>query len=197
MSGTEGYSDEADALIKQYESISFDQVHRDVLHLLPRTPCRVVDIGAGTGRDAAGFAALRHTVLAVEPTEALRTRAMALHPSPLIEWLDDTLPELARVIARGERFDVVMLTAVWMHLDPEQRARAMPRVASLVDAGGVLLLSLRYGPIPAGRRMFAVSAEETAALAAAEGLRCVLRFDRQDGALGRPGVSWTRLGFVR
>jgi SAM-dependent methyltransferase len=197
MSGTEGYASEAEALIKQYESISFDQVHGDVLHLLPSAPCRVVDIGAGTGRDAAGFAALGHGVLAVEPTEALRTRAMALHPSPLIEWLDDALPDLARVTARGERFDVVMLTAVWMHLDAAQRARAMPRVASLVDAGGVLLLSLRYGPIPAGRRMFAVSAEETSALAAAEGLQCVLRLDRQDAALGRPGVSWTRLGFAR
>jgi protein-L-isoaspartate O-methyltransferase len=92
MSGTEGYASEAEALIKQYESISFDQVHGDVLHLLPSAPCRVVDIGAGTGRDAAGFAALGHGVLAIEPTEALRTRAMALHPSPLIEWLDDALP---------------------------------------------------------------------------------------------------------
>src|SRR5580658_9586367 len=86
MSGTEGYASEAEALIKQYESISFDQVHREVLHLLPRAPCRVVDIGAGTGRDAAGFAALGHAVLAVEPTAALRARAMEIHPSPLIEW---------------------------------------------------------------------------------------------------------------
>jgi hypothetical protein len=31
--------------------------------------------------------------------------------------LDDSLPYLARLVQRDERFDVVMLTAVWMHLN--------------------------------------------------------------------------------
>jgi SAM-dependent methyltransferase len=195
ISGTEGYASEAEALVKQYESIAFADVHRNVLHLIPQTASHVLDIGAGTGRDAAGFAALGHHVVAVEPTEALRTRAAALHPSPLIEWLDDGLPDLAHVMARGIGFDVVMLTAVWMHLDVEQRRRAMPRVASLVRPGGVMIMSLRYGPVPAGRRMFAVSVEETTSLASAEGLHPILQLESQDGTLRRPGVSWARLGF--
>jgi hypothetical protein len=33
---------------------------------------------------------------------------------------------LAAVGARGEEFDVVMLTAVWMHLDALQRRQAKP-----------------------------------------------------------------------
>ncbi|MDB5837290.1 MAG: SAM-dependent methyltransferase, partial [Caballeronia sp.] len=37
----------------------------------------------------------------------------------------------------------------------------MPNVSSLVHEGGVLIMSLRHGPIPRGRRMFDVSAEET------------------------------------
>jgi 2-polyprenyl-3-methyl-5-hydroxy-6-metoxy-1,4-benzoquinol methylase len=197
VSGTEGYAGEAEALVEQYESISFDQVQRDVLHLVPREPCRILDIGAGTGRDAAGFAALGHSVLAVEPTEALRTRAMALHPSRLIEWVDDSLPDLSSLVARGGVFYVVMLTAVWMHLDEAQRRRAMPNVASLVRPGGVMIMSLRYGPVPKGRRMFTVSAEETAALAEAEGLRLVMNLARPDGVLKRPGISWVRLAFTR
>jgi hypothetical protein len=48
----------------------------------------------------------------------------------------------------------------------------MPRVAGLVRLGGVMMLSLRYGPVPPGRRMFDVSADETIRLARAEGLRC-------------------------
>ena len=135
VSGTEGYANEADALIKQYESISFADVHGKVLHLFPDAPGRILDIGSGTGRDAAGFAAMGHQVVAVEPTSELRTRAKLLHPSPLIEWLDDNLPELSLLTARGETFDVVMMTAVWMHLDERQRRTAMPRVASLVRAG--------------------------------------------------------------
>jgi len=196
VSGTEGYADEAEALLKQYESISFADVHKAVLHLIPTKPGRVLDIGAGTGRDAAGFAALGHHVVAVEPTAELRTRATALHPSSQIEWVDDSLPNLASIIARGDMFDAVMLTAVWMHLDHRQRKIAMPKVASLISPGGVLIMSLRYGPVPKGRRMFAVSANETIVLANAEDLKLVLRLESQDGLLGRPGISWARLAFI-
>lgn len=197
VSGTEGYGEDAAALLVQYESITFQQAQGSILHLLPSAPCRVLDIGAGTGRDAAGFAGLGHRVLAVEPTDAFRAGAAALHPNPHIEWLDDSLPDLARVTARAELFDVVMLNAVWMHLDKQQRRRAMPIVASLVRPGGVMILSLRYGPVPPGRRMFAVPAEETIGLAETEGLALIWNRAHQDGILKRPGVSWTRLAFAR
>jgi protein-L-isoaspartate O-methyltransferase len=105
ISGT----DEAEALVEQYESLALADVHRQVLHLIPATASRVLDIGSGTGRDAAGFAAMGHWVVAVEPTPALRSRAAELHPSPEIEWLDDSLQDLAKILALGV-LDVVMLT---------------------------------------------------------------------------------------
>ena len=80
VSGTENYAEEAPELLERYESISFADAHRLVMHLLPTAPSRVLDIGAGTGRDAAGFAALGHSVVAVEPTGELRRGAMLLHP---------------------------------------------------------------------------------------------------------------------
>jgi SAM-dependent methyltransferase len=193
--GTEGYADEAEALVKQYESLSFARVHEKVLHLIPATASWVLDIGAGTGRDAAGFAAMGHRVIAVEPTEALRSRAASLHQSPQIQWLDDGLPDLAQVVTLQVTFDVIMQTAVWMHLDLPQRRQAMPRVASLLRPGGVMIMSLRYGPVPHGRRMFAVSAEETIQLAGAQGLLPILKFEAPDQALCRPGIHWVRLAF--
>ncbi len=138
-----------------------------------------------------------HRVTAVEPTAELRLRAAALHSAPNIGWLDDSLPDLASLAGRNGSFDLVMLTAVWMHLDEQQRKRAMPRVAGLVRQSGVMMLSLRHGPVPPGRRMFEVSADETIGLAAAEGLRPVLVLETQDGLLRRPGVSWTRLAFSK
>jgi len=126
ISGTENYAEEAPELLKRYESISFADAHGPVLHLIPPAPCHVLDIGAGTGRDAAGFATLGHSVVAVEPTEELRRGAMLLHSSPMIEWLDDSLPNLAAVRARSEEFHDVMLSAVWMHPDEAQRRMAMP-----------------------------------------------------------------------
>ena len=194
VSGTEGYAEEADDLFRRYESVSFAELHRSVLHLIPTAPCWVLDIGSGTGRDAAALAAMGHRVVALEPTDEMRMRAVALHPSRQIEWLDDSLPDLMHALGLGKQFDVVMMTAVWMHLDQPQRRRAMPSVASLVRAGGVMMMSLRHGPVPLGRRMFPVAADETIGLAMAEGLQLLIN-QSAPSALGTSGVSWTRLAF--
>jgi ubiquinone/menaquinone biosynthesis C-methylase UbiE len=53
IAGTKGYAEEAEELVKRYESIPFAEKHRAVLHLIPSVPCSVLDIGAGTGADAA------------------------------------------------------------------------------------------------------------------------------------------------
>jgi SAM-dependent methyltransferase len=195
VSGTEGYAAEVETLLVQYERPVFAEVHAQVRHLIPPPPARVLDIGAGTGRDAAALAALGHSVVAVEPTAELREPGKALHRSPLIEWIDDGLPDVARLAGRAGSFDAVLLTAVWMHLDADQRARAMPAVARLLADEGVLILSLRHGPVPPGRRMFKVTAQETVALATAEGLSLILQRENQDGFFKRPEVSWTRLAF--
>ena len=79
VSGTEGYGDAADILVEQYESLTLANVHRHILDLFPERPSRVLDIGAGTGRDAAGFCALGHNVTAVEPTPEMRAHGQRLH----------------------------------------------------------------------------------------------------------------------
>lgn len=197
--GTQGYAEQAAELIPQYESIPFAAHHAAELHLLPTAPGRILDIGAGTGLDAAWFAAQGHTVVAVEPTAEFLAAAMRLHPSPLIEWLDDALPNLDVVMGRAQRFDAVMLSAVWMHLDEAERGIAMPRVASLLAPGGVMVLSLRHGPVPVGRRMFEVSGEETIGLARQHGLGVVLNTRTESLQPGNraAGVTWTRLAFRR
>lgn len=194
VSGTEGY-DDTDFMVRRFEKFSFAVLHDPILPLLPPAPGRVLDIGAGSGRDAAGFASLGYRVVAVEPTPGLRQRASELHASPSIEWVDDSLPDLARIIARGGMFDVVMMTAVWMHFDEAQRRRGMPVVASLVRPGGVMSLSLRHGPIPPERRMFAVTADETVARAAETGLDSILRIDEQPAFSDNADVTWTVLAF--
>jgi hypothetical protein len=124
---------------------------------------------------------------------------MKLHPSARIEWVDDSLPELAHLTRRGLDFDLVMLTAVWMHLDPHQRQLAMPRVAALVHTSGTVIMSLRHGPVPAGRCMFDVGAQETITLARANGLDLLLHqlTPSTQPANRLADVTWTRLAFAK
>ncbi len=199
ISGAEGYAEDVERLISLEEKMSAGAYHQPILHLIPEPPSRILDIGAGTGRDAAWFADMGHRVVAVEPTDGLRAAAQSLHPSPAIEWLDDALPELAALRQRDETFDVVMLTAVLHHLDKIQRRAAMPNLAALLRRGGVLILTLRRGPSPASRRTFVAPAEETIATAVEGGLRLVFNAPMESVlAQNRAaGVNWTRLAFEK
>jgi SAM-dependent methyltransferase len=189
---TAGYDGESDNLALQYESITFEQVHAPVLHLLPEAPGRALDIGAGTGRDAAALAVRGFSVVAVEPTAQLRAHGGRIHAGQSITWIDDGLPDLPVLAARGERFDLILLTAVWMHLDATERDRAMARLADLAAPGARIVMTLRHGPVPAGRRMFDVAADDTVALAAVHGLTRLFETRRSD-MFGRPGVTWSVL----
>lgn len=193
LPSTAGYGEAARELAEQYESVTFAEVHREVLHLFPAEPAAIVDIGAGSGRDAAALAALGHRVVAVEPTAGLRRLGQRIHAGRDIEWIDDALPGLDVLRAGGRRFDLVLLTAVWMHLDEGERSSAMETLAGLLTEEGRILLTLRHGPVPEGRRMFDVSAEETFALAARTGLTAIHHSERHD-LHGRGGVSWSELG---
>ncbi|WP_022720118.1 bifunctional 2-polyprenyl-6-hydroxyphenol methylase/3-demethylubiquinol 3-O-methyltransferase UbiG [Rhodopseudomonas sp. B29] len=195
--GSQAYADNAAALIARYEGVVPAEVHGAILHLLPPKPTRVLDIGAGSGRDAAWLAAMGHQVVAVEPTAAFREAGRRLHVSPAITWVDDSLPALA-ALGVTELFGLVMVTAVWMHLDADERAAAMARVAGLVAPAGLLIMKIRHGPVPYGRRIFAVTAVETVAQAEANGLAIELQIEDQQSlqeANAVAGVTWTTLAF--
>jgi SAM-dependent methyltransferase len=193
----EGYAAAAGELIERYDALSSAAMFAPVADLLERSGLNVLDVGAATGRDAAWFAGRGCRVLAVEPVAAFRAAGQARHPAEEIEWLDDRLPLLTAVRARGQRFDRVHVTAVWQHLNDEERSRAMPVLADLTARGGLLVLSLRHGPGAPGRPCHEVSPSATIAAAAAVGLEPVLNraAPSLQNANRAAGVHWTWLAF--
>jgi SAM-dependent methyltransferase len=159
------YDAHAPDLVGRYEAIDPANLHSWLRGLLPDMPGTVLDIGAGSGRDAAWFSAQGYGVIAVEPSSGMRSEGQRLHPDLRIRWINDQLPELSILGPLAISFDVVMMTAVWQHLPPSQRDRAFRKVASLVRSGGLLAISLRSGPSPAGSEMYPVSLEEIEHLA--------------------------------
>lgn len=194
-----GYAERATVLLKQYESLAFVDVHHRVLTYLPTTPVNILDVGAGTGRDAAHFAEQGNAVVAVEPTIELREGAQRLHPSPNITWLDDRLPELENTLALETTYDLIMLNAVWMHLNPHEQVHGMGTLARLSQSGTRLIFTLRHGPVPTGRVMYEVSGESTRALAAKYGFRPLLNTTSESvqAANRAAGVRWTTLVLER
>jgi SAM-dependent methyltransferase len=195
----EGYAAASAELIAPFEAISSDELYRPVAELLPPQPCRVLDVGAGTGRDAAWLAAQGHQVLAVEPVAELRAAGVALHADPNIVWLDDRLPGLAEAGAWGPVFRLVLLSGVWQHLEPLERPLALRTLAAVTAPGGRLILSLRHGPGALGRACFEADPDGTIADAEAVGLRLLLRRSALSiqPANRAAGVTWTWLGFEK
>ncbi|HEX9173883.1 MAG TPA: class I SAM-dependent methyltransferase [Telluria sp.] len=186
------YEQHAAQLVAQYESLSFQDVHAELLDLLPPSGGTVLDVGAGSGRDAAWFAARGYDVVAVEPSDAMLALARTLHPSTRIHWLSDSLPDLAKVHRLGLSFDLILLSAVWMHIPPTQRQRALRKLATLLAPKGRIAISLRLGSPDTARAMYEVSLEELSGLAQQFGLRVVRSSDSRD-RLGRNEVSWTNV----
>jgi len=66
------------ALARRYEAVQAPDLHGPVADMLTRTPSRILDVGAGSGRDAGWLAKMGHAVLAVEPSATLRAAGQSL-----------------------------------------------------------------------------------------------------------------------
>ena len=192
---------------QQYLSVSFDDVHASWSKFLPKLLNKpnfsVLDVGAGTGRDIAhlysqaasslgGEDRLGHFV-AVEPSQKLRQVGEQYTKQQRIKWLDDSLPTLQKTHSLEVRFDLIVLSAVWMHIPVSLRARALRKLTNLLKPGGIIVLSLKQGMSvreQQERSMFDVSVEEVESLALELGLVCELMSDASKDALQREGVHW-------
>ena len=200
MTGTskralEVYASSGAELAARYDAVDADPVFAALADLLP-APCAMLDVGAGTGRDAAWFAARGFVVTAVEPTDALR-RIGEARADPAVTWLADTLPQLA-VLAKRQ-FGLILLNAVWHHLDPQERDIAMTRLAGLALPGGRVLIALRQGADLPGQPVERMEAEVEIDRARRAGFSMVGRHDAvaPPGAGGPADIGWVWLALAR
>ncbi|MGV1904364.1 class I SAM-dependent methyltransferase [Agrobacterium cavarae] len=188
-----GYAEAATPeLISRFDNLDCREVYAPVLDLLPIRPVRIADIGAGTGRDAAWFASQGHEVLAVEPVSELREPGMRLHASERIRWLSDSLPVLDKTLTHAP-FDLITLCGVWHHIEIEQRQLALEVLTRMMEEGGLLIMSLRHGPSPAGRPSYPIRPDEAIAQAKKAGLGLIRALETDSIQAGNraSGVTWT------
>ena len=187
------YSDNADALFERYNALDFDAVHADLVRCLPETTSAALDVGAGAGRDALALARRGWEVVAVEPAKQLRERGQTFTLGYPVQWMDDSLPALTKVRALSERFNLILLSAVWMHVPPTERERAMRVLGDLLAPGGRLCITLRHGPGDGERTFHPVSRAEIERLARQRALVDITpkaTGDKRPDCQGREEVTW-------
>jgi len=184
------YDNNADEVADRYESLSPASIHSWLLDYLPaRHGGTVLDVGAGTGRDAAWLAGLGYEVVAVEPSKAMRNQAWKRHPNARVHWIDDRLPELSGVRALRMQFDLILLSAVWMHIHASHRPEAFRVLCDLLQPSGVLAITLRQGPVVAERGVGPASIDEIRCLTRMHGA-LVKHVSRSVDQLGQTDILW-------
>ncbi|MBA6390620.1 methyltransferase domain-containing protein [Colwellia sp. BRX10-3] len=203
------YNENAQELAKQYLSKSFEEVHQTWSQFLPvviaNPNARILDLGAGAGRDAKHIAELAEKqhktdnniqVYAVEPATELANLGAEVTKDLKVKWLNDALPSLSVITKQEVSFDLILLSAVWMHIPQSARARAIRKLANLLKPGGKLVISLRHGQTEDDfkqRKMHIVCADELKRLAADVGLCTKLETQKEADKLGRNHVFWQTL----
>ncbi|PKG96929.1 class I SAM-dependent methyltransferase [Paraglaciecola sp. MB-3u-78] len=203
------YNDNANELAQQYLSKTFEEVHQSWSQFLPEIidnpNARILDLGAGAGRDAKYLAQLAEKkhgasnqikVFAAEPANLLAQLGELQTRHLNVKWLEDSLPALSKVTKQEISFDLILLSAVWMHIPPSDRARSIRKLANLLKPGGKLVISLRHGQNQeefTQRKMHLVCADELKRLATDVGLFTKLETPKEADKLGRNHVSWQTL----
>ena len=190
------YSENARILTREYNSLNPDSLHESWSHFIPDSPGIALDIGAGTGRDANWLADKGWDVVGVEPCKEFRDLAQKNSHENVI-WLDDELPDLKTLRTAGHRFNLILLSAVWMHVAPGKRERAFRIISELLMPGGILVISLRHSNNEQEnieRRFHPVSSGELEQFAKQRAL-ARLFFDRKDDHLNRAHVRWEIIVF--
>ena len=188
----EFYSENSALLFSQYQSISFQNVHNTWIQVIDFKQCETaLDIGAGSGRDTLALKYKKLCVTAIEPSDDLRALGQEFTGED-VTWLGDTLPKLAKV--KDKTFDIILVSAVWMHLSPHEQSQSLQTIRTLLNDNGYLIITLRHGDFSDSRTAFEMDANRTIDEAKQQGLSLILS-NHEGDKLSRDNVSWHTLCF--
>lgn len=189
----EAYDEASGNFFESYERLSFSKTHRSFLRFLPEKGGACLDVGAGSGRDASALAQRGFYVTAVEPSRGLRILAMQHHMDAHIRWIDDHLPLLSKVVALGDRYSFILLSAVWMHIPPTDRVQSLKTLTQLLEPEGCIALTLRMGEPCHNRVMYPVSVSELIEQAGQLGLKAIYVSRSIQDSMDRHQIAWKKV----
>ncbi len=132
------YQTSAGARADLYESV--ESPLGRLFPLLFRPEQRVLDVGAGSGRDCAILLSLKIDAHGIEPVGELHREAVIRHPELINRVVHTTLEDYAP--AHRGRYDGVLLSAVLMHVPDSQLFNFVLAIRELLKPGGKLVVSV-------------------------------------------------------
>jgi SAM-dependent methyltransferase len=184
------YNDNIEKCINQYESLTFQDVHGDAVENEIKSDARVLDIGCGTGRDAYHLASTGRKVVAIDPSSEMISYAIKNNSHENIEYLKSELPTLNNV---NGKFDFVLMSAVWMHLEPDVQKESLKLLKNMLKNNGKMMILLRNGDFSDGRESYPFISDDFDVLKEDLKLSSKMLSGTKEDLLNRRDVSWSKL----
>jgi len=190
------YAANAGACSASYEAASVGSLH-ELLRSLASPAVHVLEIGGGSGRDAAFLVQLGCDTTYTDGCEEMVAQAVKLHPELASKARVASFPLADDDQLLKERYDMVLCAAVIMHLDDGCLERLTSQMTKLVALGGHLVLSHSFGREhhrdrrDTNGRLFLERPPATIdGIFEARGFLAERLIEDRDG-LGRPNIRWT------
>lgn len=191
------YDRNAPDIAAGYESVDMSRTLEGVSRYLPEGAA-VLEIGTGSGRDAAWLLERGFSVTGVDGSRRMIGEAVSRHPELHDRIRHCVLPDLLPFPA--ERFDGALSLATIMHLPEEAIPPVLREIMRVLRPGGTAALSVSVersglnerGEDGRGRHFTVLSVATWQRLLGAAGFEMVRDWANPD-ATGRPGISWATL----
>jgi cyclopropane fatty-acyl-phospholipid synthase-like methyltransferase len=190
------YDENADSLASCYESAAVSELQKLLIQTFPKN-FKLLEIGCGSGRDAAFMAKNGYEVIAIDGSTKIINEAKKLHPQLKDKLFSKTLPN---DLCFDEKFDGIYSIATLMHLSKDNLKKSVSRIYNLLNENGRLLMSISLfrddidenGFDGKGRFFLVLNFEEWVALLESHGFKNIKTSINGDG-LGRDGMKWLTL----
>jgi 2-polyprenyl-3-methyl-5-hydroxy-6-metoxy-1,4-benzoquinol methylase len=188
------YQENGKNIAARYESADVSDLHR-ILNGCFKLPASLLELGCGSGRDAAFMAKQGFNVTAVDGSAMMIEAAQHYHPELSGCLHTVQLPE--GLSSRFDKFDGVFSIATLMHFSPPQIETILIRVKSLLVSKGRLFFSVPIqrddirtdGFDTKGRRFTTMTKAQWLDLCRKHGFEPIWSGTTEDG-LERKGIAW-------
>ncbi len=89
------------------------------------------------------------------------------------------------VLKNQQTFDLILISAVWMHLSVQERTESLKNLRTLLTPGGHIIITLRLGPEEPDRKIKIINTEELLENASMFGLTVAYVSEIKDDSFNR------------
>ena len=191
------YENHVAELAERYDSADMEQPHKQLLTIFA-PGAKLLEIGCGSGRDAAFLLAKKRNIQCIEPSRQMIQETLQRRPELGGRLFAGSVPgNLPENLYRPRYYDGVYAMAVLMHLKQEALAPTFSLFYTLIKPQGRLFFSVplgrpdlkKSGYDPQGRYFLLLPEKDWVSMAEAAGFTGIKTTKNSDG-LGRGAITW-------